>query len=90
MLHRHLHSVESERCKLRKPLEGQRDPARDQVRIQLKLVRSLNELFKVTPQQRLSPCQVEVDDTQGFRLLEDAKPCVGIDLISVTGMAEGV
>ena len=55
---------------MRQPLECQRNAAGDEVRIQIELGSPLNEPFKIVSDQRLTPCQVELDDTQELPLLQ--------------------
>src|SRR5256885_13158387 len=58
---------------------SERDPARDQVRVEVELARLLDQPLKVVADERLAAREVELDDAELLGLLEHPEPGRGVD-----------
>src|SRR6266404_9294672 len=85
VLDRDLHVVEAERFQSRQPLAGERDPAGDQVGVQIEPSRAFHERFQVVAQQGLATREIELHDPERLRLAEHTQPVVGAERVGVAG-----
>src|SRR5262249_17981629 len=80
ILNRELHGVEPQVAEAPEPLPGQRNAARDEVRVQLEAAGMGDQRLEVATNEGLAPGEIELDDAQVLRLGEDAKPVFRFEL----------
>ena len=85
VLDRDLHVVEAERFQSRQPLAGERDPAGDQVGVEIEPSRAFHQRFQIVAQQRLATREIELHDSERLRLAEHTQPVVGGERVGVAG-----
>src|SRR5439155_14357673 len=68
----------------------ERDPAGDQIRVEVERARLLDEGFQIGPEQRLAAGEVDLHDSELLGLAQHASPIAGVEPVVAPGEIDRV
>jgi hypothetical protein len=85
-----LHIVEAELAESREPLAAEGNAAGDQVGVEIEAPCLFDDGLEVVTHEGLASREIELDHAEVLRLAHDAKPGLGVELLAMAAIVEGV
>src|SRR4029453_14939713 len=90
VLYGDLDTVEAELAESREALTAQGNAAGDEVRVEIEAPRFRDDGLQIVAHEGLAPREIELDHPQVLRLAQDAEPRLGVELLAVAAVVEGI